>query len=75
MILYTMYADHFIITAKPQKTLEENTLTKMHVKVISQQNKYLIILPQKVYNFYHLDENDYTVMVSDKDPKTIIITI
>jgi len=42
MILYTMDADHFIITAKPQKTLEENTLTKMHVKVIGQQNKYLL---------------------------------
>jgi len=47
----------------------------MRVKVISQQNKHVIVLPPKVYNFYHLYENDYTIMASDKDPTTIIIAI
>jgi hypothetical protein len=75
MILYTMDADHFVIAAKPLKTLEESALTKTHVEVVSQQNKHVIKLPSKIYNFYHLDENDYTIMVSDKDPSTIIITI
>ena len=75
MILYAMDADHFIITAKPIKALEKGTLAKMPVRVVSQQDKYLIILPQKLYNFYHLDENDYTIMVSDKAPTNIIITI
>jgi hypothetical protein len=27
------------------------------------------------YNFSHLDENDYTIVASDKDPTTIIIAI
>lgn len=75
MILYTMDADHFIVTVKPLKALEETALTKMRVKVFHQQNRYLIVVPQKVYNFYHLDENDYTAMASDKDPATIIVTI
>ena len=26
-------------------------------------------------NFYHMDESDYTVMASDKDHATIIITV
>jgi hypothetical protein len=75
MILYTMDIGHFIIAARPLKALEESALTKAHVEVASQQNKYTIKLPPNVYKFYHLDENDYTVMASDKDPKTIIIAI
>lgn len=75
MILYTMDADHFIIAAKPLKALEESALTKTRVEAASQQNKHIIRLPSKIYNFYHLDENDYTIMASDKDPATIIITI
>jgi hypothetical protein len=75
MILYIMDIGHFIIAAKPLKTLEESALTKANVEVASQKNKYTIKLPPNVYNFYHLDENDYTIMASDKDPKTIIIAI
>lgn len=75
MTLYTMDADHIIITAKPLKALEEKALTKTRVKVISQQNERIIMLPPRIYNFYHLDENDYTIMASDKDPTTIIIAI
>lgn len=75
MILYAIDTDHLVITAKPQKALEKKALTKMRVKVISQQNKHVIVLPPKVYNFYHLHENDYTIMASDKDPTTIMIAI
>lgn len=73
MTLYTVDSDHVIITAKPQKPLEERALTKTPVKVIKQKNKHIITLPPKIYHFYHLDESDYTIMASDKDPTTIII--
>jgi len=75
MILYAMDIGHFILAAKPLKALEENALTKSHVEVVNQQNKYVIKLPTNIYNFYRLDENDYTIMASDKDPATIIVTI
>jgi len=75
MILYAVDAEHLVIAAKPLKTLEEKALTKTQVKVISEQNKHVVMLPTKIYNFYHLDENDYTIMASDKDPTTIIIAI
>ena len=75
MILYTMDADHFIIAAKPLKTLEESALTKTRVDVANQQNKHIIKLPSRIFNFYRLDENDYTIMASAKDKTTIIITI
>jgi len=75
MILYTVDADHLVITAKPIQTLEESALTKTLVKVVSQQDKHVVMLPPKIYNFYHLNENDYTIMASGKDPTTIIIAI
>jgi len=75
MIVYVMDAEHFILTAKPIEHLEEDALTKTCAKVVSPQNKYMIKLPQKIHNFYHLDENDYTIMASNRDPTTIIIMI
>jgi hypothetical protein len=75
MILYAVDAEHMVITAKPLRALEEKALTKTQVRVVSEQNRHVIILPIKIYNFYHLEENDYTVMASDKDPTTIIIAI
>jgi hypothetical protein len=75
MTLYAMDSEHFVIAAKPLKNLEEKALTKMKVKVVSEQNKHVIMLPKKIYSFYHLEEKDYTIMASDKDPTTIIIAI
>lgn len=75
MILYTINADHLVISAKPVEDLEEKTLMKTSVKVVSQQNKHVVMLLPKIYNFYHLDENDYTIMASDKDPTAVIIAI
>ena len=75
MIFHAMDAEHFVIAAKPIKNLEKKALTKTQVKVVSGQNKHGIVIPKKIYDFYHLDENDYTIMASEKDPKTIIIAI
>ena len=75
LILYTVDADHFVLSVKPLEALEKNALTKARVSVAVQQDKYLIKLPVKIYNFYRMDESDYTVMASDKDPATIIITV
>lgn len=75
LILYAVDADHFVLSVKPLESLEETAFTKARVSVAVQQDKYLIKLPAKIYNFYQMDESDYTVMASDKDPATIIITV
>jgi hypothetical protein len=75
MILYAVDAEHFVITAKPLKNLEEKALVEAQVKVVSEQNRHVIIIPKKIYDFYHLNESDYTIMASEKDPETIIIAI
>ena len=75
MVLYAVDVDHFVISAKPLKSLEDCALTKSRVAVTVQEGKVVFKLSSKVYNFYHLDENDYTVMTSEKDSTTIMVTI
>jgi hypothetical protein len=75
LILYTVDANHFVLSVKPLESLEETALTKTRVSVAVQQDKYLIKLPAKIYNFYQMDESDYTIMASDKEPATIIVTV
>ena len=55
LILYAVDADHFVLSVKPLESLEESALTKARVSVSVQQDKYLIKLPAKIYNFYQMD--------------------
>jgi len=73
LVLYTVDAAHFVLSSKPINSLEKTALTVTHASVAAEQSKYLIKIPAKVYDFYKMDESDYTVMASKKDPITIII--
>jgi hypothetical protein len=65
LILYnTVDADYFVLSVKPLESLEKTALTKTRVSVTAQQDKHLIKLPAKVYNFYQMADSDYTVMAS-----------
>jgi len=75
LILYTVDADHFVLSVKPVASLEESALTKARASVTAEQDKYLIKLPVRIYNFYQMDESDYTVMASNRDPLTIIVAV
>jgi len=57
---------------KPIHELDKKSLSKEDAKV---GNEYLIELPKKIYDFYHLDEADYTIMTSETNPKTIEILL
>jgi hypothetical protein len=75
LILYTVDAEHFVLASKPLQSLDETALTKTRVSVALEGNKFLIKLPAKVYNFCRIEESDYTIMASNKDPATIIIAV
>jgi len=42
---------------------------------VGHNKECLIGLPKKIYDFYHLDEADYTIMTTETNPKTIEILI
>lgn len=75
LILYTVDANHFVLSAKPLEGLEDSALTKAGVSVVVEQEKVLIKLPAKIYDFYQMGESDYTVMASKEDPATIIVAV
>lgn len=75
LILYELDSSHILLALKPINELEKKSLSKEDVKVTQVGNEYLIELPKKVYDFYHLDEADYTIMTSETNPKTIEILI
>ncbi|MFQ5710486.1 MAG: hypothetical protein ACE5GD_01765 [Candidatus Geothermarchaeales archaeon] len=73
--LYAVDSEHFMLSVKPLEELEEKALAKVQVSVVRVADKYVFNLPEKIYNFYHLDENDYTVMVSEQNPDNIIVSL
>jgi len=75
LILYALDSSHILLAIKPINELERKSLSKEDVKVTQVGNEYLIKLPKKVYDFYHLEEADYTIMTSGINPKTIEILI
>jgi hypothetical protein len=75
LVLNTVDATHFVLSSKPIDSLEKTALTTSHASVAAEQSKYLIKIPAKIYNFYKIDESNYTVMASKKDPLTIIIAV
>jgi len=75
LILYALDSSHILLALKPINELERKSLSKEDVRVTRVGNEYLIELPKKIYDFYHLDEADYTIMTSETNPKTIEILI
>ena len=75
MHLYALNLDHFVISAKKAAVLEGKALVNARVEVLAQENRYVLKIPRRVFEFHRLDENDYTVMVSEKEPRSIVITV
>lgn len=75
LVLYAVDSDHLILVPRESEELEKKALAKSLVEVAVQPDSYVLKLPRNVFEFYRLDENDYTVMVPEKDPETIIVTI
>ena len=74
MILYLKDSDNLILTVKRDSELEEESLMSIEVNVKEMEDKYSIAIPKKITEFYHLDEYEYTIMISEKKP-TLIISI
>jgi len=75
MIAYAVDVDHIIIAEAPLEELEERALAKGEVEVAEQDDAYVLKLPEKLYAFYKLDENDYTIMVPERGPLMLVIAL
>ncbi len=75
LIVYALDVTHLVLAVEPVGEYEQAALFKKKARVSVEDGDYLVELPRKVYDFYHLDEADYTVMASEIKPKTIEILL
>jgi len=70
LIVYALDVTHLVLAVEPVGEYEQTALFKEKARVSAEDGEYLVELPRKVYDFYHLDEADYTVMASEIKPRT-----
>ncbi len=75
LIVYALDVAHLVLAPEPVVDYERIALFKEKARVNIDDGQFLEELPQKVYDFYHLSEADYTVMASEIRPRTIEILL
>jgi len=75
LMVYALDVTHLVLAVEPVGEYEETALFKEKARVSLEDGEYLVELPRGVYDFYRLDEADYTVMASEIKPRTIEILL
>jgi|SRR5712692_4369109 len=74
-IVYALDDGHLALAPEPVPEYEKTALFKEKGKVSVENGHFAVEVPARVYQFYHLDESDYTAVASEKKPKTIEIML
>ncbi len=74
-IVYALDVGHLALAPEPIPEYERTALFKEKAKATLDYGHFAVEVPARVYEFYHLDESDYTAMASEKKPKTIEIIL
>ena len=74
-IVYALDVGHLALAPERVPEYEKIALFKERARAILQNGNFAVEVPARVYEFYHLDESDYTVMASEKKPKTIEVVL
>ncbi len=74
-IVYALDVGHLALAPERVPEYEKIALFKERARAILQNGNFAVEVPARVYEFYHLDESDYTVMASEKKPKTIEVAL
>ncbi len=75
LIVYAVDTGHLALSAKPVPEYEKTALFREKALATVKNGQYLVEFPRRVYDFYHLDETDYTVMASETKPRTVEILL
>ena len=74
-LVYALDVGHLAPAPEPIPEYERTALFKEKAKTTLENGHFAVEVPARVYEFYHLDESDYTVMASEKKPKTIEVVL
>ena len=75
LILYAATNEFLILAPKPISLFEQTAIWKGEIRSRRNQDQIILEIPQKIYEFYNLDEHDYTIMTSDESPEILQIHI
>ncbi|MBI2936659.1 MAG: hypothetical protein HYY22_00475 [Thaumarchaeota archaeon] len=75
MYLCAVDLDHFVISAKKDDAMADKALVKAEVQVLPKEDGFVLKLPRRIFEFYRLEENDYTLIVSEKEPTSIVVAV
>ena len=75
MMAYAMDIDHLLIAEEEVEELEQRALAKGEVEVAERDDRYVLKLPKKLYDFYRLGESDYTIMVPEGERLLIVLAL
>ncbi len=73
--VYAIDSVRIALAPKPVSSLENVAMYSGKAKVSRDGKHYRIEMPARVYDFYHLEEADYTVMTSEVSPRTVEILL
>ncbi len=73
--VYAIDSVRIALAPKPIRLLEDVAMYSGRAKVSRNGKHYRIEMPARVYDFYHLEEADYTVMTSEVSPRTVEILL
>jgi hypothetical protein len=74
-IVYALDVGHLALAPEPVPEYEKTALFKEKARASIENGRFAVEVPARVYEFYHLDESDYTAMASEKKPRTIEIIL
>jgi hypothetical protein len=74
-IVYALDVGHLALAPEPVPEYEKTALFKEKARASIENGHFAVEVPARVYEFYHLDESDYTAMASEKKPRTIEIIL
>ncbi len=73
--MYAIDSVRIALAPKPVRSLEDIAMYSGKAKVSKNGKHYHVEVPARVYDFYHLEEADYTIMASEVSPRTIEILL
>ena len=68
-IVYALDVGHLALAPEPIPEYERTALFKEKAKATLDNGHFAVEVPARVYEFYHLDESDYTAMLRKRSPR------
>ena len=75
LIVYALDTGHLALAPEPVPEYEKKALFREKAPATVKNGEYLIEFSGRIFDFYHLDETDYTVAASETKPRTVEILL